>query len=130
MSQHLTTTDILGATFDRCPLKVPIPERDGHVFVCRITASEREVWEGEYVGTDDKDPNTRGSFAWLTLCDEAGVQQFAEDKRQIASFANMDCAFITRVFKAAYDHNGMDIEFDKKTAKNSEKTTPPDSGSS
>ncbi len=128
MSKQLTKSEIQDTPFDRCPHKVEIPERDGHVFVCRITAQERERWEATFRGTDDKDPNTRGSFACLTLCDETGTQLFAGDDEQIELFAHKDAVFVGRIWKAAIKHNGMATEFGEETAKNSEPTTENDSG--
>ncbi len=129
MSKQLTRSEILDTPFDRCPLKVEIPERDGHVFVCRITAQEREQWEKVFTGTDDNDPNTRGSFVWLTLCDETGERLFVGEDKQIAPFAQKDALFVSRIFKAAIKHNGMATEFGEETAKNSETTPENSSGS-
>ena len=76
MSKQLTKGEVLDTPFERCPHKVEIPERDGHVFVCRITAQEREQWEAVFTGTDDKDPNTRGSFVLMDAARKFGIAKF------------------------------------------------------
>ncbi len=109
----LTAEQILKAA-DTCnPVKVPVPEWGGDVYVRVMTGAERDRWEIATSNALEKpgQANIRAGLCAAAICDESGKRLFTDN--QAAALGGKSGVALDRVYDVARKLNKVsdgDIE--------------------
>lgn len=107
--------------------EIDVPEWGGSVFVRVMSGKERDAFERTIDDSaGNKRENFRARLAALVISDDKGSRLF--DEKDIASLALKSALALDRVCKAGMHLNGVGADEVEELEKNSEETTPDDSG--
>lgn len=111
----LSKADILGAN-DMTREEVNVPEWGGSVFVRRMTADERDVFEFKMLGENKTGKGLRAAYVGLALVDEQGKRLFSDEEIPMlgAKFAGA----VDRIFEKVSEINKISADDIAKLEKN------------
>ncbi len=112
----LTLEQILAAD-DRSVEKVPCPEWGGDVYVCTLTADERDAWEKDAASGKP----TRASLVGRALCDKDG-NRLNPTEAQVAALGKKASGPMERCVDAIMELNAMRKQDVEEMEKNYEAT--------
>ena len=111
----LNKSQILAAN-DLGLLEVPVPEWGGSVYLRVMTVGERDAFELEWNGTDGKVDDFRSKFLARCLADDQGRRLFTDAELHL--LAGKSAKVMSRLWKAAVEHNNLDEPAIQEAAKN------------
>jgi len=112
----LSKTDILNAK-DANIATVAVPEWGGDVCIRVMSVGERDAYECEWLGKQDKGvENFRSKLLARCLCDEDGNRLFTD--AEVEELSKKSIHVMERLFKKAIEHNAIAQSDVEEAAKN------------